>query len=721
MAKHLVLRRRTAFLVALLLAVIALVGGAGPALAAEAIITPGALTRVEITEDLNCAVDHVADERSEFYLDTACATLVATGGTLYGPAAIPAGDLGASPRTTVTAVSQSAVTGAGTAAEPFRISTVVDLGTSGLRVTETDSYVAGQESYRTDVALENRGGAAASGILYRAGDCFLQNSDVGFGVIDEATGAVACLAQDLDNTGTPGDRIEQWLPLTAGSSFLHAQYAEVWGKIGAQEPFDNTCRCDALIDNGAGLSWNFTVAAGASASYSHLTTFSPLGQVPLTMSKAADEPTSPPGGTNGYMITVTNGNEAAATLDAVVDTLPDGFGYVAGSTTGATTTDPAVSGQELTWTGPFEAPAGGAVTLAFDVTVASQPGTYTNEAGATSADFVVSPTGPTAPIEVTDDGPPPPEGPVDRVAGLSRIETAVEVSMVSFPESATTVVLARADTYPDALAGAPLARSLDAPILLTSPAGLHPGTRDEINRLGATRAVLLGGENALSAEVATNVVQDTTATQVDRIGGASRFDTAALIAAQVGGTEVYVAEGFDPDPRRGWPDALAASSVAAFQQRPILLVDTTNLPEPTRAALDDLGITAATLVGGEAAVSAAVQAAIAAEGVTVERLGGRTRYETAGLLAQASLDAGMSAAGSWIASGENFPDALVTGPAAAKADGVLMLVHPADLDNSPPARAYLEGNAGDIEQVFLLGGPGAISPNVEAQIGAVIG
>jgi hypothetical protein len=44
---------------------------------------------------------------------------------------------------------------------------------------EKDSYVTGQESYRTDVTVRNTGGGAVSGILYRAGDCYLQESDTG--------------------------------------------------------------------------------------------------------------------------------------------------------------------------------------------------------------------------------------------------------------------------------------------------------------------------------------------------------------------------------------------------------------------------------------------------------------------------------------------------------------------------------------------------------------
>jgi uncharacterized repeat protein (TIGR01451 family) len=369
-------------------------------LAAQTITSTGPLTNIGISDDLNCSVNHTGDLAGEFYGGTACGTLLATGGTLFGPSTIPAGG-SASPRTGFSPVSQTAVTGSGAAADPFTVVTVVDLGTSGLRITETDSYVVGEESYRTDVQVSNSASTSQDAILYRAGDCFLQSSDVGFGSVDTTTGAVAC------TTGTaPGSRIEQWFPISAGSHYYEAGYSQVWAQIGSQQPFPDTCRCTDFIDNGAGLSWNITVPAGGSLTRSQLTTFSPLGRLPLSTSKTADTASVAGGSVDGYTITVSNPNPAAVTLSSITDTLPTGFTYTAGSTTGATMADPSISGQTLTWAGPVTVPAAsgstpGTVSLHFGVTVSSIPGDYFNNAGASSADFTVVPTGDTARITVT--------------------------------------------------------------------------------------------------------------------------------------------------------------------------------------------------------------------------------------------------------------------------------------------------------------------------------
>ncbi|HUG82932.1 MAG TPA: cell wall-binding repeat-containing protein [Euzebya sp.] len=593
-----------------------------PALAqAQAIEVPaGELTRVEIGELLNCAVNHIDDSQGEFFGDTACATLVATGGTLFGPANIPAGGA-ASPRTTFTPVSQSPVMGSGTQRDPFRIETVVDLAGTALRITEVDSYVAGEESYRTDVRLSNTGNTGVTGILYRAGDCFLQDSDSGFGRLDP-NGAVSCVASD--ETGTqPGDRIEQWLPLTPGSRAYEAGFSEVWARIGAQQPFDDTCRCEELIDNGAGLSWEFSLAPSETSTYAHLTTFSPLGRVPLSVSKTAAQTPVSPGGIGSYTIRVTNPNAEVVTLTEISDTLPAGFTYTAGTTTGATTTDPTIDGQTLLWTGPFAVPASGQLDLTFSVTVAAEPGTYMNEASAVAQDHTVSPTGPTAPVQVIAGDPETP-----RVPGDSVQRVAINICQFLFtqPDLARTVILARSDVFADALAGSPLAAD-DSCILYTTggpDAALDAEARTELDRVlpDGGRVRIMGGTAAVSPLVEQEL--KAAGYVVERFAGPTRFETAEVIARRVveerpGTTEALLAFG------NNFPDAVTGGAYGANAAVPILLTGTDSLHPAAQRALADLGITTTSVLGGTAVISDT--AANAAPGP--RRISGPNRMATA--------------------------------------------------------------------------------------------
>ena len=192
------------------------------------------------------------------------------------------------------------------------------------------------------------------------------------------------------------------MPLTGGNNFFHGSFSAVWSRIATKTPFPDTCQCTTLQDNGAGISWSFTVPAAGSLTFSHITTFSPTGKQALETSKTADSPTSTAGGTNGYTITIANPNPESVTLDSIVDTLPAGFSYVANSTTGVTTANPAINGQTLTWAGPLVVPGNSSVVLSFDVTVSSTPGDYFNQAGGEAAGgYTVLSTGPTAKITVT--------------------------------------------------------------------------------------------------------------------------------------------------------------------------------------------------------------------------------------------------------------------------------------------------------------------------------
>lgn len=226
----------------------------------------GPLSRIATSPDLNCAVDHVGDSSAEFYGGTACATLVAVDGILYGPADIPAGS-GAGPRTPFTPVSQAGPAGTGSLTDPWKVTTVVALGEIGLRLTQVDTYVTGQESYTTTLTLDNSGTAARDVLVYRAGDCYVADSDSGKGHLSDA--AVACVAES--------GRVEQWIPSFSpyAAARYEAGYAEVWSLIGRQQPFPNTCRCEETIDNGGGLSWSLSVPAGAGRRVAHQTAFSP--------------------------------------------------------------------------------------------------------------------------------------------------------------------------------------------------------------------------------------------------------------------------------------------------------------------------------------------------------------------------------------------------------------------------------------------------------------
>ena len=279
--------------------------------------------------------------------------------------------------------------------------------------------------------------------------------------------------------------------------------------------------------------------------------------------------------------------------------------------------------------------------------------------------------------------------PTDRISGSSRYMTAIAISQEGW-KSAESVVLATAADFPDALAGGPLAFQEDAPILLTKTGALTPETKQEIQRLGAKKVIVLGRAGAISAEVEAELKRMNLT--VERIGGQTRFDTAALIAEKLNSDKAVVANGLN------FPDVLSVSSYAAKNGIPILLTRTDRLPEETKAALEDK--TSSYVIGSTGAVSDGVFKTLPKP----TRLGGKDRYET-GYVVATSLALGTDKA--YIATGMNFPDALAGSVLAAKNDAPILLVRPAAI----PDATNRQLSAYDSFSIF--GGTGAVSDGVK--------
>ena len=91
---------------------------------------------------------------------------------------------------------------------------------------------------------------------------------------------------------------------------------------------------------------------------------------------------------------------------------------------------------------------------------------------------------------------------LNRLAGSDRFSTAAAISGATFNPGVGTVYIANAFAFPDALAGAGAAGTVQGPILLAAATGsLHPATTAELSRLKPARIVVLGGPGVLAESV----------------------------------------------------------------------------------------------------------------------------------------------------------------------------------------------------------------------------
>lgn len=283
----------------------------------------------------------------------------------------------------------------------------------------------------------------------------------------------------------------------------------------------------------------------------------------------------------------------------------------------------------------------------------------------------------------------------------TRFGTAATLATEAFPNGADVALLANGSGFADALAAAPLASFLNAPILLTQRGQIPDSTDDALDDLGVEEVVLLGGTGAIGEDVEATLVDQF---GVTRHAGDNRYQTAATLAREAfpsGSDVALLATG------RSFADALAAAPLAASLEAPILLTDRGEVPSATLVALVELGVQEVVLLGGTGVISQQVEDALAGGPFEVSRQAGAGRYETAAALAQAAFPDGADVA--LIANGEGFADALAAAPLAESNDAPILLTAQNELPDTTLGALEELG----VSEVVLLGGSAAIAEELE--------
>ncbi|MBZ4663262.1 MAG: SpoIID/LytB domain protein [Caloramator sp.] len=281
-----------------------------------------------------------------------------------------------------------------------------------------------------------------------------------------------------------------------------------------------------------------------------------------------------------------------------------------------------------------------------------------------------------------------------RIYGEDRIKTAVAVSQTGWDE-AEYAVIARADDFPDALSAGPLAKKFDAPILLTDINSLNQDVEIELLRLGVKNVFIIGSEAAVSKAVEDRI--KTLNINVERIGGDDRYETALKIAEKLGNpNEVFVATG------QNFPDALSISPIAAIKGVPIILTPKNRANDKVLQYLQNINPEKIYLIGGKDVVS--IDVVVGFED-RVDRISGQDRYLTNVEIAKRFNDI-ISHNKVYVATGENFPDALSGSSLAAKNGGMIILAPNKQITD---INSFLNVKYTNYTVKFILGGDKAVT------------
>ena len=315
-------------------------------------------------------------------------------------------------------------------------------------------------------------------------------------------------------------------------------------------------------------------------------------------------------------------------------------------------------------------------------TIPSVPGTVTPSNPGTTTPSVPGTT-PSAPAQTTKA--------TTRVAGVDRINTAVEVSK-KYYNTADTVIVANYEQFADSLSASALSKALKAPILLVKKDQLDSVVAQEIKRLGAKNVVVIGGNQ--SVDEAKNSLSKY---NLQTIAGSDRYETSAKIAQEIikrtGTTQAVIASG------ETFADALTVAPLANKNNMPILLVQPNNIPKATQEVLKQ--IKKAIIVGGEKTISKEVENKLP----NATRIAGANRYETAKKIYEYGFKDRKEVN---IANGTNFADSLVIG----SIDCPILLAE----SNEVPEATKQAIKDSKFEKVNVFGGENSIDESVVKEL-----
>ncbi len=200
---------------------------------------------------------------------------------------------------------------------------------------------------------------------------------------------------------------------------------------------------------------------------------------------------------------------------------------------------------------------------------------------------------------------------------------------------------------------------------------------------------------------------------VTRLSGSNRVATAVALSRD-SFPDAGSASGAVLATARQFPDGLAAAPLAAQIDGPLLLSEADELSPETASELTRVVAPGSEvlLLGGLSALSADVEQAVADLGFDVVRVSGKDRAATAVAVARRLPDPTTA----FVAAGHSFADGLAASAPAARDGSPILLTTAHELSSA--TRDHLA--EGTVERVVIVGGHGAVSAEVEAEIATLV-
>lgn len=306
---------------------------------------------------------------------------------------------------------------------------------------------------------------------------------------------------------------------------------------------------------------------------------------------------------------------------------------------------------------------------------------------------------------------------VSRIDGGTggRIGTANKVATDLFG-TASNVVLVNGYGYADAVSATPLAKQLNAPILLTGGKTLEPEVLDTIQKLGASKVYIVGGTGVVSEDLEGTLKAKYSVERVAGTTDKTRMGTNAEVAKKVlslsGQKTGIIVNGQD-----GYADALSVASIAAQKGYPVLFGSSSAVADVVKDVVSQNGL-AVLAVGGEGVLPQTVASVVGGTKITKAE-DSKNRFSTnLAVLKYFKENGGLDFSKIYLAAGgstsDQFADALVASAAAAKTGSPLVLSGSgADDSQVAAAQDYIAANATTSSNINIIGGEASVSDTIK--------
>ncbi|WP_411683224.1 cell wall-binding repeat-containing protein [Clostridium thailandense] len=280
------------------------------------------------------------------------------------------------------------------------------------------------------------------------------------------------------------------------------------------------------------------------------------------------------------------------------------------------------------------------------------------------------------------------------------------------------MIIAYGENYPDALSAGLLSKKLNAPIILVSNIDSEDkSTYDYLKGVYSSDAkvTIIGGTGVVTSDTEKKIKD--IGYSIDRIQGADRYETNRKVIQNCGiaeGTPVVIASG------EGFADALSANNIVSKLGYPVFMTAKDSLDQQSLEYIKEIEPSKIIVVGGPGVVADGVIQTLSQQipsvkkdkFINLDRWFGLDRYQTSSVVLENLYHSEYSPQKDLIvASGENFPDALVSSPLQNKLKAPLILS-----ENNGGSSYEVTGFNINPTSINIFGGTGVLSDNSVVQL-----